>query len=178
MYLKLVDKLKPGEVVNAVFTFLVYNQKLDNYFTKQGFVDMNIINVCPAFSNFFLCLLLYIACSISYIFFILFCSFHSDRTGKCFRPSKTEWGISKVLSLSTFNDPVRGYVVNDCCVLGAEVFVRKNDFEMGALSLVSKDNVNHSWTVSQYSKLEDKCVSPIFSFDGISWYDQHSFEYL
>ncbi|GAB2275116.1 hypothetical protein Dimus_009881 [Dionaea muscipula] len=35
MYLKLIDKLKPDEVVNAVFSFFVYNQILDNYFIKQ-----------------------------------------------------------------------------------------------------------------------------------------------
>ncbi|GAB2275089.1 hypothetical protein Dimus_009856 [Dionaea muscipula] len=130
MYLKLIDKLKPNEAVNAMFRFFVYNQKMDNYLVKQ------------------------------------------DMTGKHFSLLKTEWGISEVLPLSTFNDAANGYVINDCCVFGTEVFVLKNDFWMGTLSPVSEANVNHhySWTVSQYSKLNDEyCNSPVFTFDGISW---------
>ncbi|GAB2275090.1 hypothetical protein Dimus_009857 [Dionaea muscipula] len=130
MYLKLVDELKPGEVVNAMFRFFVYNQKRDNYFTKQ------------------------------------------DMIGKRFSLLKPEWGIRKVLSLSTFNNPTKGYVIDDCCVFGAEVFVLENDSRVETLSLI-KDAVNYqySWTVSKYSKLNDQyCMSsPAFSFDGISW---------
>ncbi|GAB2275100.1 hypothetical protein Dimus_009865 [Dionaea muscipula] len=130
MYLKLIDKLKPNEAVNAMFRFFVYNQKMDNYLVKQ------------------------------------------DMSGRHFSLLKTEWGISEVLPFSIFNDATNGYVINDCCVFGTEVFVLKNDFQMGTLSPVSEANVKYqySWTVSQYSKLNDQhCVSPVFTFDGISW---------
>ncbi|GAB2275099.1 hypothetical protein Dimus_009864 [Dionaea muscipula] len=80
MYLKLVDRLKPGEVVNAVFSFFVYNQQLDKYFTKQ------------------------------------------DMIGKRFKCE-------------------------------ANVIV----------------NHQYCWRVNQYSKLKDRCESPVFTFNGISW---------
>ncbi|GAB2275093.1 hypothetical protein Dimus_009860 [Dionaea muscipula] len=128
MYLKLVDKLKPGEIVNARFCFFVYNQKMDKYFAKQ---DMKV---------------------------------------KRFSLLKAEWGIPDVLSLSTFNDPTKGYVINDCCVFGTEVFVLTSDFRMGTLVNKADGNRQYSWTVSQYSKLEDnKRDSAVFTFDGIPW---------
>lgn len=33
---------------------------------------------------------------------------------------KTEWGFDKFLPLETFNDATNGYLVDDCCVFGAQ----------------------------------------------------------
>ncbi|XP_059654607.1 ubiquitin C-terminal hydrolase 12-like [Cornus florida] len=42
-----------------------------------------------------------------------------------FHSMKTEWGFDQFLSLDAFNNRSNGYLVNDCCVFGAEVFVIK-----------------------------------------------------
>ncbi|XP_075645082.1 uncharacterized protein LOC142615839 [Castanea sativa] len=42
-----------------------------------------------------------------------------------FRGIKLEWGYDKVIPLKTFNDASNGYLVDDTCVFGAEVFVSK-----------------------------------------------------
>ncbi|XP_019180330.1 PREDICTED: uncharacterized protein LOC109175518 [Ipomoea nil] len=45
--------------------------------------------------------------------------------GKRFRGTMREWGFDRFISLTTFNDPSYGYVVDDVCVVGAEVYVHK-----------------------------------------------------
>ncbi|XAR52942.1 hypothetical protein NMG60_11021283, partial [Bertholletia excelsa] len=40
----------------------------------------------------------------------------------CFHQLKTEWGFDKLLSLDQL-DESNGYLFDDCCVFGAEVFV-------------------------------------------------------
>ncbi|XVE76884.1 hypothetical protein DITRI_Ditri13aG0016200 [Diplodiscus trichospermus] len=42
---------------------------------------------------------------------------------KRFHQMKTEWGFDQLLLLDYFNDASNGYLVNDCCIFGAEVFV-------------------------------------------------------
>ncbi|XP_050268799.1 uncharacterized protein LOC126713166 isoform X2 [Quercus robur] len=44
---------------------------------------------------------------------------------RLFRGIKLEWGYDKVIPLKTFNDASNGYLVDDTCVFGAEVFVSK-----------------------------------------------------
>ncbi|KAF2294679.1 hypothetical protein GH714_014993 [Hevea brasiliensis] len=40
-----------------------------------------------------------------------------------FRGAKTKWGFDKLVSLNAFNEASNGYLVDDCCILGAEIFV-------------------------------------------------------
>ncbi|KAK4551567.1 hypothetical protein RGQ29_032333 [Quercus rubra] len=42
-----------------------------------------------------------------------------------FHDIKTEWGFDKFLPLDSFNVISNGYLVNDCCVFGAEIFVHE-----------------------------------------------------
>ncbi|KAK7844155.1 ubiquitin carboxyl-terminal hydrolase 12 [Quercus suber] len=49
-----------------------------------------------------------------------------DSSIKIFHDMKTEWGFTKFLPLDTFNDVSHGYLVNDCCLFGVEVFVHKH----------------------------------------------------
>ncbi|GAB2275094.1 hypothetical protein Dimus_009861, partial [Dionaea muscipula] len=306
MYLKLVDKLKPNEAINAVFRFLVYNQKMDNYLVKQDMtgkhfsllkmewgldddsklaigggrvfveyeitlkdqlgsndeklrdtswfqsdekaaasrgtedqpslffsINLGVVRYQPPahyilgieslssvrsslakFGDGRISSSEFSACGHKWVlivdlngkdndkdghismylklidklepeedvravfsFFVYNQKLHNyftkqDMIGKRFRGLKTEWGIAKVLSLSTFNDPTKGYVICDYCEFGTEVFVRKSaDFQMGTLSLVTRANVSrqYCWRVSDYSKLDGKCESRPFTFDGISW---------
>ncbi|KAF9596191.1 hypothetical protein IFM89_007509, partial [Coptis chinensis] len=50
----------------------------------------------------------------------------NGRMARRFHVRKTEWGFSQLVPLVTFNDPSNGYLVNNTCVFGAEIFVRNN----------------------------------------------------
>ncbi|EYU25554.1 hypothetical protein MIMGU_mgv1a026547mg, partial [Erythranthe guttata] len=56
-----------------------------------------------------------------------------------FQTMKFEWGLSKFISKEILSDPSNGYLVNDTCVFGAEVFVIERQAVVEFLSL---DNVD------------------------------------
>lgn len=69
---------------------------------------------------------------------------------------KTEWGNPKFLDLETFHNPLKGYLVDDTCVLGAEVFVVGSSFKGECLSMVKQPaTCFHSWEVNSFSTLAD-----------------------
>ncbi|GAB2242762.1 hypothetical protein Droror1_Dr00019537 [Drosera rotundifolia] len=129
MFLRLIDKVKPGEVVTAMFRFYVHNQKLGNYLVVQ------------------------------------------DATGRQFSVAKSEWGISKVLPISEVMDSSKGYILDDCCVVGVEVFPAKNEYKVATLAVVQKNSTRqYTWKVAKFSALADaRLDSPVFTIDGISW---------
>ncbi|KAK7844191.1 ubiquitin carboxyl-terminal hydrolase 12 [Quercus suber] len=49
-----------------------------------------------------------------------------------FHDIKMEWGFDKFLPLDSFNFLPNGYLVNDCCVFGAEVFVHEPKYWFSA----------------------------------------------
>ncbi|KAK4839146.1 hypothetical protein QYF36_019529 [Acer negundo] len=48
----------------------------------------------------------------------------------------TKFGISKFIDLNTFSNRSNGYLFNDNCVFGVEVFVVKNSFKKGCLTMM------------------------------------------
>ncbi|XP_031098951.1 uncharacterized protein LOC116002908 [Ipomoea triloba] len=73
--------------------------------------------------------------------------------GRRFRATRTEWGFDRVIPVGTFNDPSYGYVVDDVCVFGAEVYVHKDlKFYTGeCLSMVKDpDPVKYPWTIFNF----------------------------
>nr|POF23398.1 ubiquitin carboxyl-terminal hydrolase 12 [Quercus suber] len=50
----------------------------------------------------------------------------AEGTIRRFHDIKMEWGFDKFLPLDSFNFLPNGYLVNDCCVVGAEVFVHEH----------------------------------------------------
>ncbi|XP_031253466.1 ubiquitin carboxyl-terminal hydrolase 12-like [Pistacia vera] len=72
-----------------------------------------------------------------------------------FHSMKTEWGISKFLDLETFRNPSNGYLINDTCVFGAEVFVVKNTFKGEFLSKMEESTTTyyHTWIVKNFKTL-------------------------
>nr|XP_023927943.1 TNF receptor-associated factor homolog 1b-like isoform X2 [Quercus suber] len=83
-----------------------------------------------------------------------------------FRGIKLEWGYDKVIPLKTFKDASNGYLVDDTCVFGAEVFVSKQrSMDKGeGLELIKESITNkYQWTVYGYSKLT------------LEYYDSNSF---
>ncbi|XP_039025981.1 ubiquitin carboxyl-terminal hydrolase 12-like, partial [Hibiscus syriacus] len=84
-----------------------------------------------------------------------------DATGKDrrFHRSKHQWGFDQLIPIRTFNDVGNGYLLDDSCVFGAEVFVTK---EMSSgkgecLSMI-KDAISskHVWKIESFSNLDSE----------------------
>ncbi|KAL2925653.1 Ubiquitin carboxyl-terminal hydrolase 12 [Bienertia sinuspersici] len=58
-----------------------------------------------------------------------------DVGDKRFHALKTKWGISKLLPLETFADASNGFLDNDCCSFGGEIFVRNAQIKRSSVSL-------------------------------------------
>lgn len=75
-----------------------------------------------------------------------------------FHRLKNQWGFDQFIPIRTFNDVSNGYLLDDSCVFGAEVFVTK-EIRSGkgeCLSMI-KDTVStkHVWKIENFSKLID-----------------------
>ncbi|KAB1200358.1 Ubiquitin carboxyl-terminal hydrolase 12 [Morella rubra] len=76
---------------------------------------------------------------------------------RLFHAMKTEWGFARFLSLSTFGDALNGYLVDDSCVFGAEVFVIKCTGEGECLSSLSSPITSSStWEIEKFSTLSEE----------------------
>ncbi|KAF6144313.1 hypothetical protein GIB67_024540, partial [Kingdonia uniflora] len=98
-----------------------------------------------------------------------------DNTGTGFRRfhgMKTEWGFSQLIRLTTFNDPFHGYLINDTCVFGAEVFVYKTSGKGESLSMVKGAAVvSYTWKIENFSHLKGKSGSSgTFIAGDLKWY--------
>ena len=99
------------------------------------------------------------------------CFVESDASVKSFHEKKTERGFDQLLSLQTFNDASNGYLFNDCCVFGAEIFVIKPTGKGELLSMVKKPaNGSLTWKIRAFSKLDRMSYSKAFTAGGRSWY--------
>ncbi|KAL5755874.1 hypothetical protein ACOSQ2_020620 [Xanthoceras sorbifolium] len=76
----------------------------------------------------------------------------------------TIFRISKFIDLNTFSSPVNGYLFDDTCVFGVEVFVVKNTFKEGRLSMMRDPaTYYHTWNINNFSSLvHNKYVSESF----------------
>ncbi|XP_048493186.1 uncharacterized protein LOC104905076 [Beta vulgaris subsp. vulgaris] len=94
-----------------------------------------------------------------------------DIQDKRFHALKSRWGISKFLPLESFRDAANGFVLTDCCVFGAEVFVRDGQIKKSILSILeSKSDRSYTWRIDNFSDLNNnKLTSPVFSFGEWSW---------
>ncbi|CAH9060937.1 unnamed protein product [Cuscuta europaea] len=90
-----------------------------------------------------------------------------------FHYMKTKWGLDELLPLSTFTNPSNGYLVDDTCAFGAEIFVLPNSTKRECHSIVvNKDpeqNI-HTWKVSGFSSIKTEFItSNEFLIEGIKW---------
>ncbi|WJX85060.1 hypothetical protein P8452_67566 [Trifolium repens] len=93
-----------------------------------------------------------------------------DATVRRFHVLKTEWGISKFLNLNTFLDPSNGYLVDDTCVFGAEVFIVKTANKGDCLSIIHPVTTSHSWKFGKFSLANlDKYESESFVGGDYKW---------
>ncbi|XP_055960092.1 uncharacterized protein LOC126661585 [Mercurialis annua] len=50
----------------------------------------------------------------------------ADEEVRRFHGIKREWGFDKLVSVTDFKDNFSGYLMDDCCIFGAEIFVVEN----------------------------------------------------
>ncbi|EYU23182.1 hypothetical protein MIMGU_mgv1a024809mg [Erythranthe guttata] len=94
-----------------------------------------------------------------------------------FQTMKSEWGFSKFISKKVMSEPSNGYLVDDKCVFGAEVFVVNTNALTGCLSLKTgclslKKTVTpykRDWKIRNFSKLGDVWKSETFKAGGKKW---------
>ncbi|KAM7468190.1 hypothetical protein LguiB_015752 [Lonicera macranthoides] len=92
-----------------------------------------------------------------------------------FDQEKTENGFPKLISLAIFNDASNGYLVDDSCVIGAEVVVIKTNSTFRR-KVETLSTIRHMgggfiyWKVPNFSKLNQECYhSPVFCASGKKW---------
>ncbi|CAI9119059.1 OLC1v1020725C1 [Oldenlandia corymbosa var. corymbosa] len=77
-----------------------------------------------------------------------------------FHKLKPEWGFDRLMPSKTFSDPSNGYLVNDGCMFGVEVYICKenNTRTKGESLMMMKDAISykHSWKIESFSSLTDK----------------------
>lgn len=88
-----------------------------------------------------------------------------------FHQMKTEWGFDKFIPLETFNHASNGYLLEDCCVFGAEVFVMKHNGK-GECVMTMKNPLNntYTWKIDNDSKLDqEEVLSEAFIVGEQKW---------
>ena len=95
-----------------------------------------------------------------------------DGTIRRFHDVKTEWGFDKFLTLNSFNLRCNGYLVNDCCVFGAEVFVHERSGKREFLSMIKEPpNGVFTWKLENFSALNKIAYySQVFPVGDLKWY--------
>ena len=88
-----------------------------------------------------------------------------------FRDTKTEWGFTELLSLDTFKEGSKGYLVDDSCVFGVEVFVVKYDVKGESISLIDNPSSTQSylWVPREKLSSREEVFSKEFVCGGYNW---------
>ncbi|EYU25597.1 hypothetical protein MIMGU_mgv1a018440mg, partial [Erythranthe guttata] len=88
----------------------------------------------------------------------------------CFQATKSEWGISKFISRKVLSDPSNGYITDDSCVFGAEVFVVKRELVIERVLLTNVNTYyNHALEISGFSQFPQRWVSEEFDAGHQKW---------
>ncbi|KAM7267708.1 hypothetical protein ACFE04_009874 [Oxalis oulophora] len=88
-----------------------------------------------------------------------------------FQRMKTEWGFARLLSLVDFKDSSNGYLLDDCCVFGVDVFVNENATCGDSFSVKPlKSGNSYTFKINNFSTLSEGDVeSEVFTIDGLQW---------
>ncbi|WCJ17794.1 TRAF-like family protein [Euphorbia peplus] len=88
-----------------------------------------------------------------------------------FRGMKKEWGFDQLVPLHVFNDASNGYLINDCCVFGAEVFVLEGSSKGKCASAKELDRNSYTWKIENVASMEEETYnSEEFVIGGLLWY--------
>ncbi|ESR46019.1 hypothetical protein CICLE_v10003193mg, partial [Citrus x clementina] len=85
---------------------------------------------------------------------------------------KLQWGFDQFIPLKAFNDASNGYLVEDTCIFGAEVFVKERNIVKGECLSMEKYaySSKYVWKVENFSKLgEGRQESQVFSAGNHKW---------
>ncbi|KAF6144315.1 hypothetical protein GIB67_024542, partial [Kingdonia uniflora] len=88
-----------------------------------------------------------------------------------FHGMRTQLGFSQLIPLTTFNDPTNGYLMDDTCLFGAEVFVYKTTIKVEYLSMVNDaDALIYIWKIESFSQLKGGLhYSDVFTAGDKKW---------
>ncbi|XP_054789486.1 uncharacterized protein LOC129295030 [Prosopis cineraria] len=91
---------------------------------------------------------------------------------KRFHVAKTEWGFDELVPTDTLEDVANGYVVDDLCVFGTEIFVHEYSGNWECVSPAIKDPSfgTYTWKLTNFSKIgTEYCDSESFTVEGAKW---------
>ncbi|XP_019418581.1 PREDICTED: BTB/POZ and MATH domain-containing protein 6-like [Lupinus angustifolius] len=89
-----------------------------------------------------------------------------DSSVRRFNVLKSDWGVSKFLDHATLNDPSKGYLIDDTCVFGVDVFVLNTKIKGECITMLEVPRVvSHSWKFDKFSgaDLISYCSQPFFA---------------
>ncbi|KAL6347112.1 hypothetical protein AAG906_012363 [Vitis piasezkii] len=96
-----------------------------------------------------------------------------DADGKVrhFNVMKTRCGFAQFLSLDVLKDPRNGYLMDDSCIFGAEVFVIKYSGKGECLSMIKHPvDGTFTWAIENFSTLNEEVLrSEIFTVKEFQW---------
>ncbi|KAM7482318.1 hypothetical protein LguiB_006901 [Lonicera macranthoides] len=97
---------------------------------------------------------------------------YENRKERRFQAIKNEWGVPKLLALTTFNNAANGYLINNCCIFGVEVFVRSCTGKGESFSVIRHPQAGRlSWKVKHFSSLSKRFIcSRDFTVGGHKWH--------
>ncbi|KAL3812224.1 hypothetical protein ACJIZ3_013492 [Penstemon smallii] len=81
--------------------------------------------------------------------------------GRRFHGMKLESGFDKFIPQVAFKDSANGYLVNDTCIFGAEVYVcQEKHIGKGESLAMIKDAISYknTWRIENFSSLTEECV--------------------
>lgn len=80
--------------------------------------------------------------------------------------------MANFIDLHDFSDPSNGYLINDTCVFGVDIFVLKQTSKGECLSLLDEPATgNHTWKIKSFSNLTlDRYESEAFTVGDHKWY--------
>ncbi|KAL5795553.1 hypothetical protein ACOSQ2_000373 [Xanthoceras sorbifolium] len=97
-------------------------------------------------------------------------SFQDGRVRRYHALKKT-WGIAKFIDIETFSNPQNGYLLDDTCAFGAEIFVIKSSFKSERLSMMNEPSTYfQTWKITKFSSnlTNENYSSGYFGYYG--WY--------
>ncbi|CAM8904236.1 unnamed protein product [Rhodiola kirilowii] len=89
-----------------------------------------------------------------------------DNEVRRFHGLKKEWGFDRLISLNKFKDVDNGYLVNDCCVFGVEIFVIPSVVRSGNLLMIKEPSDGiFTWQLDSFS-ISSEVVTKEFEVQG------------
>ncbi|ONI27845.1 hypothetical protein PRUPE_1G107700 [Prunus persica] len=96
----------------------------------------------------------------------------ANKKVKCFHGKMLYSGFDQFIPLESFVDPSNGYLIDDTCVFGAEVFVSEKSriVREDCLSMIKNPVMyQHAWKIEKFSELKSGYYSVAFKAGDYKW---------